>query len=143
MQYSVRAAVRADPGCLHTAALFLDQKPWLYFLLKVLPSMADARRRVLSEGMLSERAAHYVCYPGDTAASRTITVKANAYNIVAVCLRLCRERESDDKKLVFFCKQHASEHELHCALGGRWRKAWQNLLAHVVRKHPSQQHRRW
>ena len=59
--------------------------------------MADARGRVRSEGMLSGRAAHYVCYPGETAASHIVTVKANEYDIGAACLRLCREHESDDK----------------------------------------------
>ena len=52
---------------------------------------------VRSEGLLSERAAYYVCYPGRSVRDRIITVRENERAIAEALLRVCQALPSKGK----------------------------------------------
>ena len=52
---------------------------------------------VRSEGLLSERAAYYVCYPGRSVRDRIITVRENERAIAEALLRVCQALPSTGK----------------------------------------------
>ena len=59
--------------------------------------MAAALGAVKSEGLLSARAAYYVCYPGTTQADTIITVPEREHGIVVQWLGFCRLLRRLDK----------------------------------------------
>ena len=53
--------------------------------------MAASRGALRAEGLLSARAAFYVCYPGTAQADRIVTVPEREHAIGVTLLELCRK----------------------------------------------------